>query len=81
MARIHTIPARRLNWTTMKGPGDYDLPDEGPECPECDEPMKADAQGLECMNCGHVEDDGPDEPPDHDECDDAREWAGMEDGW
>jgi hypothetical protein len=74
----------RINPSTMKGPGDFDLPDEGPECPECDEPMEVQGSSAECMSCGHVEESGPEEPDDcdaeYDDCDrsEAVHWGGMD---
>jgi hypothetical protein len=70
----------------MKGPGDFDPPDDPPECPECDGPMEVEPHRAECMECGHVEEDGPDEPDEPDEyadCDrsEAVHWGGMENGW
>ena len=78
------MPRKTINWTTMKGPGDYDPPDDPPECPECDGPMAVESHRAECMECGHVEDDGPEEPADDFEEDDGRSeavhWGGVE-GW
>lgn len=59
------IPMSKVNWKTMRGPGDCNPPEypEPPECPECDGPMvEVGGDTFECENadCGHVECNEPD---------------------
>jgi hypothetical protein len=82
MARIHSIPAHRVNWKTMKGPGDFSPPEypEGPECEECGHEMTEDtyAEVYECTNeeCGHTEQ--MPEDPRISQAEDEREYGGMD---
>ena len=82
--RHRGIPMSRINPSTMKGPGDYDPPEEpnGPECPECGGVMVETPNSVDCTKCDYGDCNEPDdfEEPDYDDRAEAAHWGGCE-GW